>query len=59
MSYRMLYLEAASLLKTSPQMVSQLQAGDEPVYADREEGAFSQDDFTPDSFDTYLIAELQ
>jgi hypothetical protein len=30
----------------------------EPVYADGEEGAFSQDDFTPDVFDTYLNAEL-
>ena len=34
-------------------------APDEPAYADGEEGAFSQDDFTPDnSFDTYLNAEL-
>ena len=33
-------------------------AADAPVYADGEEGAFSQDDYTPDSFDTYLNAEL-
>ena len=29
-----------------------------PVYAGVEEGAFSQGDFTPDAFDTYLNAEL-
>ena len=28
------------------------------VYADGEEGAFSQDDFRPDAFNTYLNAEL-
>jgi hypothetical protein len=30
----------------------------EPVHADGEEGAFSQDDFTPDSHDAFLNAEL-
>jgi hypothetical protein len=30
----------------------------EPVHADGEEGAFSQDDFTPDLHDAFLNAEL-
>ena len=29
-----------------------------PIYADAKEGAFSQDDFTPGAFDTYLNAEV-
>jgi hypothetical protein len=31
---------------------------DNPIYADGEEGAFEQDDFTPDILDNYLNAEL-
>ncbi len=30
----------------------------EPAVAEGEEGAYEQDDFTPDAFDTYLNAEL-